>query len=352
MTGRERMKRAIMFLGPDRIPHGFRDVFPLFNLPPMSWQPPEPYYPYVHPLAIKFRAWKPRRKLPKNWTKLDRTAIDEWGTIWRASAISTLGEVIHGPLEDGWRLLDSYRPPDMSDWSRYKLCYRLGKLFGGSRYRLSVDNNSIWERFRFLRGFGNANTDLIEYPNEVHRLLEMLTDMTIVVVGMFHRAGAHGFMLVDDWGTQKTSFISPKHFAEFFKPCYRRIADRCHELGMNVGIHSCGCIRPVVPGLIEAGMDFLQLDSPLMCGIDWLAENVSGKVALFLSPDIQTIYPLGSDEELEDHIREMIAKLGDFNGGLVAWPYSEPGVIGVHRERVKLQMRLFKKYGGYPLNCL
>jgi len=350
MTGRERMKRAILFLGPDRIPQSFSDVFPLFYVPPMSWQPPAPYYPYVHPVAIKFRAWRSKRKLPENWLKLTRVAIDEWGTTWRVSAISSLGEVIHGPLEDDWRLLDSYRPPDMGDWSRYKLCYRLSKLFGGSRYRFAVDGNSIWERFRFLRGFENANTDLIEYPREVHRLLDMLTDLTLVIVEMFYRAGAHAFMLLDDWGTQTSSFISPRHFTEFFQPCYRRIADRCHELGMQVGIHSCGCIRPLVPGLIEAGMDFLQLDSPLMCGIDWLAENVAGKVALLLSPDIQTIYPLGSDDGLEGHIKEMIAKLGDFNGGLVAWPYSEPKVIGVSRERVKLQARLFTKYGRYPLD--
>ncbi|MDH3346351.1 MAG: hypothetical protein OEL75_04125, partial [Kiritimatiellaceae bacterium] len=69
-----------------------------------------------------------------------------------------------------------------------------------------------------------------------------------------------------------------------------------------------------------------------------------------LSPDIQTIYPKGTDEELEAHIKEMIAKLADFNGGLIAWPYSEPQVIGVGADRVKLQSKLFKKYGKYPLD--
>jgi len=244
MNSRERMRRAILFQGPDRVPHSFKDVFPLFQVEPASWQPEEPYYPYVHPMIVKYGVWKSRRPLPKGWLKLTREAIDEWGTVWRVSEVASLGTVLKGALEDGWHLLDGYKPPDFSDWSRYVFMNRLGKALGRLRFKFAVDTNSIWERFHFLRGFNNAVADIIEHPSETRRLLEMLTDAVVVRAEMFHRAGAEAFMLLDDWGTQERSFISPVHFEEFFEPCYRRIADKCHELGMIVGIHSCGGRSP------------------------------------------------------------------------------------------------------------
>ena len=350
MTGRERMKRAIHFRGPDRVPVSFKDVFPLFMLPPESFQPPEPYYPYIHPWIIKARLWRSKRKLPKGWLNQTRVCIDEWGTIWRISKISTQGETVKGALEDGWHLLDSFKTPDFKDWARYKKFARWSKWFGGSRYRLAVNENSLWERYRFLRGFQNAMTDLLEHPEEVKRVLEILVRWHFDVMDNFKKAGADGFMLLDDWGTQDRTFISAKLFNEFFFPCYKKITEYCHHLGMDCGIHSCGNIRLIVPSLIEAGFDFLQLDSPNMCGLDWLAENAAGRIALFCSPDIQEVYIKNAPELLEAHIKEQIFKLADFNGGFAGWPYTEYPVIGVSRKTHKLAIRLYLKYGKYPLS--
>ncbi len=349
MNGRERLKRAIHFQGPDRVPVSFKDVFPLFHIPPMSWQPPEPYLPYLHPLMIKARLWRSKRKLPKGWLNTTRTAIDEWGTVWRISPISTQGETMKCPLEDSWELLEKFQPPDFTDWNRFKRFARWSKLFGGNKYRLASNDNSLWERFRYLRGFQNAMIDLIEYPEQVRRLLDILTDCHLKVIANFKKAGADGFMLLDDWGTQDRTFISPKLFNDFFFPCYRKMTARCHELGMEIGIHSCGNIRLVIPGLIEAGFDFIQIDSPNMCGLDWLAENAAGKVALFCSPDIQEVYYRNDPVLLEAYIREMVFKLAGSTGGFAGWPYTEYWVLGVTRKHHKLAISLFLKYGKYPL---
>jgi uroporphyrinogen decarboxylase len=350
MNGRERQTRAIEFKGPDRVPILVRDLFPLFHLPPMSWQPEEPYYPYVHPMAIKLRLWKSKRKLPKNWLDLTRVAIDEWGVIWATSGLSALGEVRHGPLEDGWELLDEFKPPDFTDWARYKTFARLSKVLGKGRYRLGVNDNSIWEKFRFLRGFNNALMDLITHPDQTRRLLRILTDVHLTIVDQFNKAGVDGFILVDDWGTQDNSFISPRHFEEFFLEPYAEIVNRCHQHGMHCGIHSCGQIQKVIPLLMEAGMDFLQLDSPCMTGIDWLSENAAGKICFCNSPDIQTVYPRGDREELAAHIKEQIWKFGNHNGGFAYWPYTEPKAIGVDRKTQKFGMEVVKRHGNYPLD--
>jgi uroporphyrinogen-III decarboxylase len=177
----------------------------------------------------------------------------------------------------------------------------------------------------------------------------MLTDITIDIVDNFKEAGCDGFMLIDDWGTQNQSFISPRHFEQFFFSCYQRIVDRCHECGMHCGMHSCGDLKPLVPLMIETGLDYLQLDSPDMCGVDWLSENAAGKVCLWCSVDIQTVYPTNDPEKIERYVEDLILKLGNHNGGLVAWPYSEPAVIEVGEAAVQLERDLFEKLGNYPI---
>jgi hypothetical protein len=350
VTGKERVRRAIEFAGPDKVPHQKRDYWFLVHVPPQSWQPPDGSYPYLHPLILQSGVWKWEAREDLEWLDEEREAIDEFGTVWRVSGAAPLGIPQKGPLEDGWHLLDGYSLPDMKNRERFKLAEEWSRKLGGDRYRLGVDGNSIWESFHFLRGFENAMTDLALHPEEVNRLLGMLTDMTLDIVDNFEKVGCDGFMLVDDWGTQNQSFISPRHFEQFFFPCYKRIADRCHESGMHCGMHSCGDLKPLVPLMIETGLDFLQLDSPNMCGVDWLSENAAGRLCLWCSVDIQTVYPTNDPEKIERYVKDLILKLGDRDGGLVAWPYIEPAVIGVGEATVQLEMDLFERLGSYPID--
>jgi len=179
MTGRERVTRAIEFTGPDKVPHQKRDYWFLIHVPPQAWQPPDGSYPYVHPLMLKGGVWKWEARKGLEWLEEEREAIDEFGTLWKVSGLTSLGIPQKGPLEDGWHLLDSYSLPDMKNWERFEAAEEWSRKLGGDQCRLGIDTNSIWERFRFLRGFENAMTDLALHPEEVHRLMGMLTDMTI-----------------------------------------------------------------------------------------------------------------------------------------------------------------------------
>jgi hypothetical protein len=118
-----------------------------------------------------------------------REAIDEFGTIWKVSGATSLGMAQKGPLEDAWHLLYDYSLPAMKNWERFQRAEGWTRRLGGDQYRLGVDGNRRWERSRFLRGFEKAMTDLALNPEEVHRLMGMLTDMTIDIVDNFKKAG-------------------------------------------------------------------------------------------------------------------------------------------------------------------
>jgi len=325
MSSRERVRRAVEFAHPDRIPHRYYDIIIIINTTPRSWQPPDGFYPYVQPHDVHFGGWKWNRRKDSRWLREDRTAIDEFGVVWRANATSSMGEPVKGPLSDGWHLLDDYRLPDMRDEDRLRAFKKLLKLVNPDRYILGCDNTSLgpWELFRHLRGFENAMMDLIEHPNEVHRLLYMITDMFLDSIESFSKAGVDGYYLLDD---------------------YRRITGRCHKLGIHCGIHSCGNIRPLVPLIIEAGFDFLQLDSPDLCGLDWLSENAAGRICLFCSEDIQNVYVTNDHAAIEEYVRTMIRRLSSEKGGLVLWPYIQPYDIGVGASTIRAEQRIYKKY--------
>ena len=62
-----------------------------------------------------------------------------------------------------------------------------------------------------------------------------------------------------DWGSQKSSFLSPQMFEEFFVPAYKRIYGYWKENGVELIVHhSDSYAANLVPAMIECGIDIWQ----------------------------------------------------------------------------------------------
>lgn len=315
MNSRERVKRAIEFKSPDRVPiyrvNIFKsDVMTYFTLPSKTWQPREPYFPYVYDEIIQFGLWRPRKKLPQGWRKITRDCI------WNIDPkVSTRGCIKKGAIQDDWSLLNDFKPPNPRDHSRFKWCrYGWTKRLGRNRYRMGMEATFLFERFHFMRGFENFMTDMILYPEESGRLLDLIADYFIGLVETFHEYGMHGFATTDDLGTQINAFISPEMFAKFFTPRYKRVIDRCHELGMYSILHYFG-----------------------------------GKAAFANVVDIQEVLPNGNPQEIEDYVKRMIKNLGAYNGGLIGMQYADKKSINVKYSYERMMWKAYDKWGKYPL---
>ena len=63
----------------------------------------------------------------------------------------------------------------------------------------------------------------------------------------------------DDWGSQKSSFISPAMFEEFLLPCYKRIYGYYKAHGVECIVHHSDSYgENLVPYMVEMGMDVWQ----------------------------------------------------------------------------------------------
>ena len=124
----------------------------------------------------------------------------------------------------------------------------------------------------------------------------------------------------DDLGTQGGPQISPRMYREFFKPRHARMWRRAKELAnVKVMLHSCGGIRPLLPDLIEAGLDATNPVQISCAGMDaaGLKRDFGDRLALWGGGcDTQWVLSHGSAEEVRRHVRQQVAILSP-GGGFV-----------------------------------
>ena len=99
-------------------------------------------------------------------------------------------------------------------------------------------------------------------PDYVHALNQRLTEIWLEDLRNMKDAIGDRVMLIqfnDDLGTQFAPFLSPDMFRELIMPYYKTGLDWIHEnTPCKVFMHCCGSIRPMIPLLIEMGVDCLN----------------------------------------------------------------------------------------------
>lgn len=123
-----------------------------------------------------------------------------------------------------------------------------------------------------------------------------------------------GIWFYEDMGFKGRPFMSPAMYHEIVKPGHVRTFGYAHSLGLPVIVHSCGYVASLVPGLIEAGMDCLQVIE-VKAGMDLLQlYHDYGDVLSFMGGiDVRTVYPNDRaliDAELEAKIPIVKGKYG------------------------------------------
>ena len=171
------------------------------------------------------------------------------------------------------------------------------------RYRLGRAWYWLFERLWSLRGMENALTDFYLYPDEIHELFQRLTDFyKRALERAVEEAYIDGFFISDDIGTQTGPFFSLDIFREFFKPYYKQLIDRAHELGVHMWLHSCGNIEMFLPEFIEIGLDVIHPIQKYTMDEKEIAEKYGDKICILAGFDVQQTIPFGTAEDVENEV--------------------------------------------------
>jgi len=107
-----------------------------------------------------------------------------------------------------------------------------------------------------IRDINMAMTDLYEYPDKVHRALDIITASAIAFITPQVKAGAHCIGI----GDSVCSLISPDLYEEFCVEREKALVDHIHSLGALAKIHICGNISAILPRVISTGADIIDID--------------------------------------------------------------------------------------------
>ncbi len=129
-------------------------------------------------------------------------------------------------------------------------------------------------------------------PDWVKDMVMTYADFTIMhLETLFKEEGLPDYMwFYEDMGLKGRPFMSPQMYEDIMQPGHAKLFDYSHRKGLKVIVHSCGFVEPLVPGLVEAGMDCLQA-MEVKAGMDMprIAKRFGGKIAFCGNIDIRII---------------------------------------------------------------
>ena len=321
MNSRERVLTALHHQMPDRVPRNFWAEPPTWNrlFRHLGHQDKERL---LVDLEIDIRSLD----VPGPPEKQDENGVVQnfWGEryFYRPTPWGPMREDIAGALSDATALDDllsfPWASPDDFDYSSLpQQCMRW------KDHALLYGFADIWERPALVRGLQNMFLDMVDHPDWVHFLCRTFTDF---YKEDYTRAAeaANGridlFLLISDLGSQRGPLISKQMFRKFVAPYIKEMCDLIHGLGAKVLFHSCGSIRPLIPDLIELGVDVLDPIQPVGEMVpETLKSEFGDRLCFHGGIDMQQLLPHGTPEEVRAGARRYANVLGK-NGGYILAP--------------------------------
>ena len=272
--------------------------------------------------------------------------ISEWGFTWERLD-ETMGQPKDYVLAN-WDNLSKMDIPDPTAPQRFKDIPDFNRKYP-DRFRMAALGLSGFTTMWCLRSFDKLMLDVAIDPEKVTTLAEIVFGFEERLISQLPRFDFDAVAFFDDWGTQTGMLISPKDWRKIFKPHYEHQFNLVHELGMRVYFHCCGEYLPIIPDLIEVGVDVLNVAQPNLYDIPELGQRFGGKVCFICPVSYQTTSISGTREEIFEDVRLLVENLGDFDGGLIGY-VEEYQSIGLSEENYQACGDAFKILGKYPIS--
>ena len=345
-TSRERVLTACAFRRPDRIPR-----FDSFWEFPDSWRRRfgsredltdiSIWYPDETPFPTRARHLKEENGYVYE--------VDAWGRTVRRRPGAFFVETLEVPIPEGTDP-DAVRfdPPEMD--SRYLTgkmdpsvtfpdAQSLEQALEADKRRHCVfgKTGGPYLRSTYVRGEAQFLMDMTGDPPLARAIADKMADhLTVVGTEQIRRWELEdtGIWIYDDMAYNHGPMFSPAQFENVLLPAYRRMIKAYKAAGAkHVFLHSDGDIRPILPMLVEAGIDGLN---PLerRAGMN-MVELRKRYPKLVLTGGMCNTHTLvkGSKREIEAEAREII-DLGR-DGGIV---------IGTHSVSPEIPLESFAAY--------
>ena len=269
---------------------------------------------------------------PKPAVHEDGSVEDHWGVprvrveLGSGGQASVYQEVLHFPLTHAQSVdqVRDYPKWPSPDWFDYHCVGRqvaeargTGKVvvFMGDR----MNRCAQLKPAMYLRGIDQILLDVALAPDMAEAIFQKIAAFYLEYARRTFEAAGGGidlFMMGDDFGTQKGLLMSPEMWRRFLRPGFKAFIDLAKQFGVEVAHHSCGSIKPIIPDLIECGLDVLNPVQPDVVDMDRreLKSRFGDRLSFHGSISIQRTLPFGTPEDVRDEVRERVETLAPGGG--------------------------------------
>lgn len=251
---------------------------------------------------------------------------DEWGVGWKSFPYQTrygpgaYTEMVSHPLADA-RALDRYVPPDPLRASLYEDAARVIALYRDEYWITGVTVTTVFETAWALRGLEQLLMDFVEDPPLARRILDIPFRYHLAAARRLVEMGVDMIWTGDDVGAQHAMLISPALWRRLLKPYLAEFFSALKAINprLVVAYHSDGNIEPIIPELIEIGVDVLNPIQPASMDPARLAEKYAGRLRFWGTLDEQHTLPYGTPDDVRAEVARRIGTVGR-DGGLILGP--------------------------------
>lgn len=263
------------------------------------------------------RMW--RQELP------DGTSLDIWGHVIRIvhNPTGAYEEYAEWPLASATSVEDlkHHAWPEPDWWDFTSIGDAIAQLDAEDEYHLRFRIGSVFELSWQLRGMQEFLMDLVNQPEIPQYIMERLTDVYVENTRRVLQLAGDRLDMVyfyDDVATQQNLMISARMWRRFIKPLHQRIIDVAKEFGVPVMYHCDGALYPLIPELIDMGVEVLNPVQADAAGMDpqRLKDEFGDRLSFHGGIDIIKTLPRGTEADVRAEVAERIRVLGR-NGGYV-----------------------------------
>jgi uroporphyrinogen decarboxylase len=249
--------------------------------------------------------------------------------------------------------IETYDKPDHLDLSYKDLAEKAKALRENTDYLLvGYFGGHIFQAAQSLRGWETFLVDLLTQRQLAEALMDHLAEANIHRFESYVATVGRYVDVVhfeDDLGMQDRPLLRPELYRRAVKPYHARLFRfaRAHCEAYLL-LHSDGAIAPLLPDLIDMGIDAVNPVQVSAAGMDPAQlKREFGRDLVFWGGgcDSQVVLPFGTPQQVSDEVRRRIDELGP-GGGYVFSPIHNVQA-GVPAENVVAMFQTARKIGTY-----
>ena len=259
---------------------------------------------------------------PPPWTEAGyHKMIDEWGIEWWMPVEGGFYfDMRRHPLAhiDTIAGLKQFHFPDPLHPARFEgLAARADELMNHRQVAYVLGRNApgIWEIALWMRGFENFYCDMVERPDFAEALMDIICEIKMKYWARALELLGPNVMIIseaDDLASQDRLLCSPAMYRRFIKPRHTKLFAYIRQqakVPVKIFYHSCGAVLPLLPDLIESGIDILNPVQVSAAGMD--SKELKRRFGHDLTfygggVDTQQVLPHGTPQQVRDEVKRRI----------------------------------------------